>query len=86
MLVCANNNTIILNIVPCKGSMVSMNSSKLGCNCPKLGCIKSAIFVNLSEKNRAINKIFLKIINNYEKLIGKLHYTIYNNINYNHCL
>lgn len=48
--VCASNNTIILNIVPCKGSMVSMNSSKLGCNCPKLGCIKSAIFVDLSEK------------------------------------
>lgn len=27
-----------------------MNSSKFGCNCPKLGCIKSAIFVDLSKK------------------------------------
>lgn len=34
--------------------MVSMNSSKFGCNCPKFGCIKSAIFEHLSKKNKNI--------------------------------
>jgi hypothetical protein len=31
--------------------MVSMNSSKFGCNCPKFGWIKSGIFFDLSENN-----------------------------------
>lgn len=29
-----------------------MNSSKFGCNCPKLGCIKSAMLIDLSEKDK----------------------------------
>lgn len=50
--------------------MVSMNSSKFGCNCPKLGCIKSAIFVDLSKEKIVKLKIeyLLEKNSTYNKL------------------
>lgn len=36
--------------LPWRGSNVSIKSSKLGCNGPKLGCMKSAKLAPLAEK------------------------------------